>query len=350
MRMNHLALRSRASACRGAGLRDRAEEERRIRVSLTRRSALAVPLALAPLAASAQARFPERPLRVVVTFGAGSSPDVVARAWGARLSEILGQPVVIENRAGGATIVGTQAAAQARPDGHTLLVTVNNTFSINPFIYRALPYRTEDFVPVIRILSVPYLLVVPANSPHRALADLIAAAEARPEAMTYGSYGVGQGTHVAMARLLNAAGARMTHVPYREGAMNDLIAGRIDVLVEPTTTAIPFVREGRIHALATMGPMRVDALPQVPAVAETIPGFVGDSWHGVFVNRGTPQAAVDVLQRTLDRIVKEEPFRARLHELGLRPVGGTAEEFRRFLEEDAAAWRKVVQDNDIRAE
>ncbi len=234
-----------------------------------RRAILALALALGPAGALAQARFPERPIRVIVPFGPGSSPDIVARVWGERLAAALGQPVVVENRAGASTIVGAQAAAQARPDGHTLLYGVNNTFSINPFIYWTLPYRAEDFTPVVRMLSVPYALAVPAGSPHRSLADLVAAARARPGALSYGSYGVGQGTHVAMAWLLNAAGAGMVHVPYRESPVNDLLAGRIDVLVDATTTAIPMAAEGRIRVLAVTGPARLDALPDVPTVTET---------------------------------------------------------------------------------
>ena len=311
---------------------------------------LGAALAAAAPRAEAQTGFPSRPLRVVVTFGPGSSPDVIARLWGERLSRAVNQPVVVDNRAGASTIVGTQYALQQPADGHTLLYTVNNTFSLNPFVYSRLPYRTEDFVPVIRVLSVPYLLAIPANSPFRSLAEMVEAARQRPEGLSYGSYGIGQGTHVAMARLLNAASVRMTHVPYRESAINDLMAGRIDVLIEPTTTAIPFMREGRIRALATTGPRRVDALPEIPAVAETFPGFVGDSWHGVFLRAGSPPEAAQALNAQIGRIVADGEFQARLHALGLVPAGGTAEEFAAFLREDAAAWQKVARDNDIRVE
>lgn len=311
-------------------------------------AALACPGLRSP--ARAQADYPARPIRVVVPFGPGSSPDVIARIWGERLAKAVGQPVVIDNRAGASTITGAQAAATARADGHTLFYTVNNTFSINPFIYGKLPYRVEDFAPVIRVLSVPYVLIVPANSPIRTGRDLIGAAKAKPGELTYGSYGIGQGTHVAMARFLNAAGASMTHVPYRDGAINDLLAGRIDVLVEASTTAIPYVQDGKVRALAVTGPRRVEALPEVPAVAETFPGFVGDSWHGVFVPAGTPAEAVSTLVAQLQRIIEAEDFRAKLREFGLIPAGGTPDDFRKFLAADAEAWAKVVRDNGIKVD
>jgi len=324
------------------------------RISLSRRTMLLGTAALAgaalPSLAQAQAAYPTRPVRLVVPFGPGSSPDVIARLLGERLSRAMGQPVVIENRAGASTSIGAQAVATARPDGYTLLYAVNNTLSINPFIYSNLSYKPEDLVPVIRVLSVPYVLLVPGNSPIKTLGELIEAAKARPGAMTYGSYGIGQGTHVALARLLNEAGITMTHVPYRDGVLNDLVAGRIDLLFDPTTTAIPQIEVGAVRALAVSGPRRVDALPQVPTVAETLPGFVGDSWHGVLTPRGTPAEVVDKIATLSDGIIKSDEFRAKLRELGLVPAGGTPADFRDFLVEDAKIWGKVVKENNIRVE
>jgi tripartite-type tricarboxylate transporter receptor subunit TctC len=324
------------------------------RTSTSRRQLLLCSAALAsaslPSLARAQAAYPSRPVRLVVPFGPGTSPDVIARLLGERLSRAMGQPVVIENRAGASTTIGAQAVATARPDGYTLLYAVNNTLSINPFIYSSLPYKPEDFVPVVRVLSVPYVLLVPATSPVRTLRDLVEAAKARPGAMTYGSYGIGQGTHVALARLLNEAGISMTHVPYRDGVLNDLVAGRIDLLFDPTTTAIPQIEVGAVRALAVSGPRRVDALPQVPTVAETLPGFVGDSWHGVLAPRGTPAEVVDKIASLSDGIIRSEEFRAKLRELGLVPAGGSPADFQNFLVQDAQVWSKVVKDNNIRVE
>lgn len=298
----------------------------------------------------AQGSYPGKVIRVIVPFGAGSSPDVIARFWGERLSRALGQPVIIENKPGASTIIGAQAVATAPADGYTLLYTVNNTTSINPYIYKSLPYKVDDFVPVSRILSVPYVLVVSANSPLKTLPDLIAAAKSRPGELNYASYGVGQGTHVAMAWFLNATGAAMTHVPYKDGGITDVMSGLVTASFDATTTAIPLIQSGKLRALAVSGPKRIAALPGVSAIVETVPGFLGDSWHGVLAPRGTPQAVIDKLSAALREIVASDAFRQKLHDLGLIPIGSTPAEFASFLADDAQAWSKVVAANHIRAE
>lgn len=303
-----------------------------------------------PFAAQAQAAFPSKPVRIVVPFGAGSSPDVIARLLGEPLAKGLGQPVVVDNRAGASTIIGAQAVATAPGDGHTLLYTVNNTTSINPYVYKTLPYKAEDFVPVVRVLSVPYVLVTSTQSPHKTLAELLAAAKASPGKLNYASYGIGQGTHVAMARLLNAAGASMVHVPYKDSAMNDLMAGLVNVTFEPTTTAIPYIKAGKLRGLAVSGPGRVEALPEVPAVNETFAGFVGDSWHGLLAPKGTPPEVVARINGLARAVIASDDFQRRLKDLGLVPAGGTPADFQKFLAEDARAWAKVVRDNDIKVD
>jgi tripartite-type tricarboxylate transporter receptor subunit TctC len=217
-------------------------------------------LAFAP-AIWAQANYPTKLIRVVVPFPAGTSPDVIARHWGERVAKATTQPVIIENRPGASTIIGAQSVATAAADGYTLLYTVNNTTSIKPYTYKNLPYKAEDFVPVIRILSVPYVLVVSATSPIKTTQALIRAAKEKPGKMNYASYGIGQGTHVAMARFINSAGASMTHIPYKDGGISDLIAGAVDVSFEPSTTAIPQIKGSKLRALAVSGQKRVDALP-----------------------------------------------------------------------------------------
>lgn len=303
-----------------------------------------------PFAAQAQAAFPSKPVRIVVPFGAGSSPDVIARLMSEPLAKSLGQPVVIENKAGASTIIGAQAVATAPGDGHTLLYTVNNTTSINPYVYRTLPYKAEDFVPVVRVLSVPYVLVTATDAPVKTLAELLAAAKASPGRLNYASYGIGQGTHVAMARLLNAAGVSMVHVPYKDSAMSDLMAGLVNVTFEPTTTAIPYIKAGKLRGLAVSGPGRVEALPEVPAVSETFAGFVGDSWHGLLAPKGTPPEVVAKINGLAQKIIAAEDFQRRLKDLGLVPAGGTPADFQKFLAEDARAWAKVVRDNAIKVD
>ena len=320
---------------------------------ISRRTAIGMAgvwMAAATGAVRAQAPYPARPVKLIVPFPAGTSPDVIARLWGDEFTRATGQPVVVENRSGASTIIAAQAAANAPADGYTLLWTVNNTFSINPYVYKKLPYKAEDFVPVTRILSVPYVLVISNESRIRSLQDLVREAKARPDAMTYASAGIGQGTHVAMARWLNQAGLSMTHVPYKDYFLPDVIAQRVDVALDASTGAIPQVKAGKVRALGVTSPQRIEALPDVPAIAELFPGFVGDSWHGIFAPRGTPPQVLANLLAQSQRIVSGAEFRAKLQGYGLTPVGEPPEAFQRFLDEDARAWAKVVKDNRIAAE
>jgi tripartite-type tricarboxylate transporter receptor subunit TctC len=283
---------------------------------------------------------------VVVAFGAGSSPDVIARYWGQQFSKATGQAVVIENRPGANTIIATQAVASSPADGYTLLYT-SNSFTINPLIYKSLPFKPEDLVPVSRVLSVPYILVVSPGSPMKTLDDLVQAAKREPGKLNYASYGAGNGTHAAMAWLLNATGASMLHVPYKENPATAVITGDVTTLMEPSTTGIPLIQSGKLRALAVTGPKRLEALPGVPTVAESLPGFAGDSWQGLLAPKGTPQEVVQRISTLSAAIIASEDFRRKLQELGLVPASGTAAEFAEFLVQDTKAWEKVVRDNKI---
>lgn len=297
--------------------------------------------------ARAQARYPIRPVRLIVPFPAGTSPDVIARLWSERFAKSSGQSVVVENRPGAGTIIAAQAAASAPADGYTLFWTVNNTFSINPYVYRSLPYKLEDFVPVTRILSVPFVLLVSGESKIRNLEDLVRESKTRPGALNYASPGIGTSPHVIMARLLNAAGLTMTHVPYKENYIPDLIAQRIDVAFDASTTAIGNLKGGRLRALGISSANRVEALKEVAPLADTFPGFGGESWHGVFAPKGTPDDIVSAVIEQSQRIVAAADFRSTLTGYGLVPVGGTSSEFRQFLTDDARAWSQVIRSNNI---
>lgn len=303
--------------------------------------------ALASPLLHAQPRYPSRPVRLIVPFPAGTSPDVIARLWGERFARLAGQPVVVDNRPGAGTLIAAQAAAAAPPDGHTLFWTVNNTFSINPFVYRKLPYSADDFVPLTRILSVPFVLLVAADSPYKTLAELVRAAKAAPGKLSYASAGIGTSLHVVMAYLLNQAGIELTHVPYKDNYMPDVVAGRIDVALDASTTTIGQLKGGKLRALGITSAQRVEALKDIPLIAERYPGFVGESWHGVFAPKGTPQDIVDTVVAHSQQIVQSPDFRATLIGYGLVPDGSAPAAFRRFLAEDAQAWARVVRDNRI---
>jgi tripartite-type tricarboxylate transporter receptor subunit TctC len=289
-------------------------------------------------------------VRLIVPFPVGTSPDVIARLWSERFAKSTGQSVVVDNRPGAGTIIAAQAAASAPSDGYTLFWTVNNTFSINPYVYRSLPYKLDDFVPLTRILSVPFVLVVSAESRIRNLEDLVRESKARPGALNYASPGIGTSPHVIMARLLNAAGLTMTHVPYKDNYIPDLIAQRIDVAFDASTTAIGNLKGGRVRALGISSANRVDALKEVAPLADTFPGFDGESWHGIFAPKGTPDEIVSAIIEQSQRIVAAADFRGTLIGYGLVPVGGTSAEFRQFLTADARAWSQVIRSNNIRVD
>ncbi|MDB5871690.1 MAG: hypothetical protein JWQ07_1132 [Ramlibacter sp.] len=322
---------------------------------LSRRSLLGYAASLGcaahPLLAAAQGKYPAKPIRVVVPLGAGGGVDVICRVWGDRVTKATGQPVVVENRVGAATIIGTQFAAAAPADGYNLLYT-SVAMSINPLVYDKLPYKPDDFVPVARICSVPFVIVVSANSRIKTLADLVTAAKAQPGALSFGHYGVGQFSQVALVMLMNRAGISMLQVPYKAAtnAISDLHGGVLDVTMDASTTAIPQVKSGRLRALAITGNQRIEALPGIPTVAESYPGFAGSSWHGIFTPKGTPAQAITALNALSRKIIDAPDFRAMLHDAGLIPAGGTTADFQKFLVEDVRAWAKVVKDNNIRTE
>jgi tripartite-type tricarboxylate transporter receptor subunit TctC len=308
--------------------------------------ALAAALA-APSAAQAQAAWPTKPIRVVVPFPAGTAPDVMARFWGERLSRQLQQPVIVDNRAGASTMVGTQAVAAAPADGYTLLYTASGTVTINPFVYKKLPYQPQDLVPLTRMLTIPLVISVPEASPYKTVADLIKDAQARPRRINFASYGVGTVPHLSMAYFANSAGITLNHVPYRDGGMTDLVGGVVDVAFSPSADVLQFIRAGKIRPLAVSSSKRLESLPNVPTVAESFPGFEGDSWHGVFALKGTPQAVLDLIATTSRRIAESDEFRKQLRDLGMVPAGGTPAEFAALIAAEGQRWSRVVRDNQI---
>ena len=317
------------------------------RTVLGRLAAAALALAAAPV--FAQGKWPEKPIKLIVPFAAGVSPDVVSRMIAEPLGRALGQPIVIDNRAGASGIIGAEAAARSPGDGYTLFMAVNSIMGINPNVYTKLPYDTfRDFAPVTQVAQVPYVLITGPNQPDKSLKDLLARAKAKAGSIEYGSLGVGSGPHVVMEMMNTMAGIQMVHVSYKGSPISDVMAGQVPLAFEPATTAIPLVKSGKLRALAVTSKKRSPSLPDVPAVAELLPGYDGDGWQGFYVPAATPKDIVARLNTEIVKILGQQDVKNKLVELGLQPVGSSVEEFAKVTRADFDKWGKIAKANNIR--
>jgi tripartite-type tricarboxylate transporter receptor subunit TctC len=313
---------------------------------LTRRPLLAAPLLLAATApARAQEAWPARPVRVVVPYPPGGSTDVLARALAERLAALIPGPgFVVENRPGGAAVVGTQAVAQAAADGYTLSLGNNQTHAANAAMLKDLPYRpVEDFAPIGRIASVHHALVVPAGSPSQTLAQL--AARGRAQRLSYASSSVGSASHVLAESFVRRERLEATHVPYRGGAQatTDTVAGVVDFFVSTWPQVVELVKEGRLRCLEIGAPQRLPELPQVPTAAEAgAPYLAVDAWFGLWAPAGTPAAVVQRLSAALLAVLAEPAMQAQLGRLGFQAAPLAAAEFAGFQRAEVTRWRELV--------
>jgi tripartite-type tricarboxylate transporter receptor subunit TctC len=324
----------------------------------SRRPLLAAAAALlAARDASAQGAWPDRPIRVIVPFAAGGNADVIARILQPRLQERLGQPVVVENRPGAGGSVGAEAVARARPDGYTLLIGSNGPLSVNPVVQARLPYdAARDFAPIAMAMQVAHCLVVQAASPHRSLADVVAAARAQADAIGIGTAGVASATHLSLESFKAASGARLLHVPYRGGgaAVPDFIAGNLPMLFTEFSTALPLHRDGRGRIVAVASAERLPALPDVPTMIEQgVAGFTAGSYVGLLAPAGTPETAMRALAAAMAAVVAEPEFRARMAAMGGEAATGalaTPAGFAAFIAADLDKSRAAARAADIRPE
>ncbi len=296
--------------------------------------------------------WPAKPLRFIVPFAAGGSTDQVARILGERLSAAVGQQVIIDNRGGGNGVLGTAMAAKSSPDGYNYLV-VFDSHATNPSLQKNLPYDTvRDFTPVTLIASSPMALVVHAAAPYRNLADLIAAAKAKPGELILGSGGIGSRGHLAVASLERRAGFSVTQVPYRGTSLitTDLLARQITMQMGTVFFVAPFVKAQRLRALAVTVATRVEQLPEVPTVAEQgYPGYDVNSWWGMLAPTGVPPPVLAQLHVKLREIYASPALRDRLTQAGLQQRASTAPEFARFIADEMEFWGKVVRESNISA-
>ncbi|MBI0536080.1 tripartite tricarboxylate transporter substrate binding protein [Roseomonas sp. KE2513] len=311
----------------------------------TRRALLLAAPALA-LAGPALAAWPDRPVRIVVSFTAGGTTDIIARLVGNLLSERWGQPVVIENRAGAGGNIGTEYVARSAPDGYTLLVASVGPLAVNQSLYRTMPYDTRrDLAPISLLASVPNILVVAPDSPARSVAELVALAKQRPGGLSYGSTGVGTSSHLASAMMDGMAGVQTTHVPYRGAvALNDLLTRRIDFMFATIPSVIEQIRAGKLRALAVSTLARSRSSPEVPTMAELgFEGFDASSWFGILGPAGTPREVVERVSADAAAAVRRPDIERQMIEQGADPVGSTPEEFGAFLDKEIARWATVVR-------
>jgi len=314
-----------------------------------KRIGIVLTILVAALGGAAAQSYPNRPIRVLVPFAAGGAVDTLARLIGQKMSEGLGQPVIIENRPGAGGNLASDVLAKSPPDGYTVLQTVNG-LSISPSLYKTLPFDShKDFAAVTQLVESQLLLVANPKLPVNNLTELIALAKSKPGALNYGSTGVGNPLSLTMEMLKSVAGIEVQPVTYRGDAPANaaLIAGEIQLGVMPMATTLPLVESGQLKALAIGGAKRAPAAPNVPTVAETIPGFESTSWQGYFVPAGTPREVVLRLQQEMAKVVKLPDVVERLRVGGNEGVGSTPEQFDRVFRDDIVKFAKIIADAKI---
>ena len=296
--------------------------------------------------------YPVRPIRMVVPYAPGGNTDVLARLIAQRLVQSMGQQVVVDNRPGGNTLIGTELVARATPDGYTIMLTTL-TFAVSPSVYQKLPYDTlRDFTPVTLAVTLPNVLVVHPSVAAKSLKELIALAKSSPGRLNYASTGIGTSPHLSMELLKTMAGIDVVHIPYKGGApaMTDLIGGQVSAQFIGLPVALPHIKSGKLRALAVTSAKRALAAPNLPTVSETLPGYELDPWFGVLGPGGMPKPPVQRLQQEISPLLRAPDLKEHLAGLGAEPQDVTPEQFAARLRLEIAKFAKVVKTAGIRIE
>jgi tripartite-type tricarboxylate transporter receptor subunit TctC len=316
--------------------------------------AVALPVMLAVPAASAQDNWPSRPITYVVPFAAGGTTDVLGRLIGQKLSARIGQTVVVENRPGAGGNIGSDYVAKAAPDGYTLLGGTISSHAINVSLYPKMPYDpVKQFQPVSLIGTLPNVLVVNSDSPWKTVADVIAAAKAKPGSVTFGSSGNGTSQHLSAELFANMADLKLLHVPFKGSsqAVQALLGNQVNMVFENSLAAMPLIQSGKFRALATTGPRRAKELPEVPTMAEGgLKGYEIVSWQAIFAPAGTPMPIVNRLADEIGKIIREPDMQARLAGMGVEPSGAGPAELGAFQKSEVAKWANLVKAAGIKLE
>lgn len=300
----------------------------------------------------AAANYPSKPIRMIVPFAAGGGLDITARLIGQKLTDKWGHSVVIDTRPGAATIVGTEIASKAVPDGYTMLM-ITTTFAINPSLYAKLPYDPlKDFTPVTLLNSQPNILVVSAGAPVSTVKDLIALAKSKPGELTFATPGAGSAPHLSAELFKRTAGVEMIHVPYKgiPPAITDVIGGRVTLLFTTTISAAPHIKAGKVKGLALTSAKRLDTMPGVPTIGETLKGYQAEAFQGMIAPAGVPRAIIEKLGREVAAIVKSPEIGKTFEASGAVAVGSTPAEFSAFLKTETAKWGTVIREAGIKLE
>jgi tripartite-type tricarboxylate transporter receptor subunit TctC len=294
--------------------------------------------------------YPARPVRVIVGFSAGSASDIIARLTAARLSQQLGQQFVVENHPGAATNLAAEYVTRSNPDGYTLLL-LTSANTVNATLYTKLNFNLlTDIAPVASIDLVPYVMEVTNSLPAKTVPEFIAYAKANPGKINMASNGIGSGPHVAGELFQMMAGVKFVHVPYTGNPYADLIAGQVQLMFSPIPASIAYVRSGQLRPLAVGTPTRIQILPNLPTVAETLPGYDASGWHALAAPKGMPAADVGLINKTMLASLADPGFKAKLANLGSIPMPMTVPEFGKFVAEDITKWAKVIKFANIRAD
>lgn len=311
--------------------------------------AIAFIAVLATVCSAASAAFPEKPVRLVVPFAPGGGTDLIARTLGAEMAKDLGQPVIVDNKPGAGTIIGTDNVAKSAPDGYSVVVA-SFAHAVNPALQAKLPYGSNKaFAPVILIGRGPNVLVVPAASPYKTVADVMAAAKASPDKLTYASQGAGTSAHLAGELFANLAKVRLTHVPYRGAgpALTDLMGGQVDMMFATAAAVSTFIDNGKLRVLGVTTAEPSAAFKNVPPIAVTVPGYRVESWYGLYAPAATPAAVIDRLNAAARKAARSPDFVRKLEHEGLMVNAGPAAELDTYVQAEEKRWAQIVKQNNI---
>jgi tripartite-type tricarboxylate transporter receptor subunit TctC len=315
-------------------------------------SAAAIAASFCPAVTLAETAYPSRPVRLVLGFPVGGLSDIAARLLAPRLGERLGQPVIVDNKPGAVTNIATDWVLRSQADGYTVLMaTVLN--AINASVYDKLPFNfIRDATPIASILDAAFVLEVHPSVPATTVAELVAYAKAHPGKLAVASAGVGSPEHVASELFKMMAGVDMLHVTYKGSgpALTDLVAGQVQVYFGPVAPSVEYIKSGRLRGLAVTTSRRTQALPEVPALAESLPGFEVSAWHGLIGPRNVPAPVVQVLNKAVNETLHDQAIQARFADLGITPVAGSPEDFRALIVRDTEKWANVVRTVGIKPE